>query len=77
MADTFTTHCPNCGDIEMDIEIYAHDEFSYDEQCPDCGALLPDAWKGALDAVADYWGGLVDAAMGDGWSVSSRVEGSD
>ena len=61
--NTFTTKCPNCGEIEMEIEIYAHDEFSYEEECPECHTALPDAWKGALDAVGDWFGGLVDDAM--------------
>lgn len=61
--ETFRTTCPTCGEIDHSIDYYAHDEFSFEDNCEDCGARLPNADKDVLDAVADHMGGLVDDAM--------------
>jgi len=59
----FKTRCTQCGIVDHPIDYYAHDEFSYEDNCEECGTRLPNVDSDALDAVADVFAGAIDNAM--------------
>jgi len=66
MSDNIVDYrCKSCGkEVGICVTIYSHDEYMCDEECPECGAKIPESDQMDIcnDEVTDWLSDKIDYA---------------